>query len=160
MQHRTKPCFNKCPWHGQSIVHLNISSPAICMTAHTPLVPNFRPMRRKTLPAGVLNWLLHLKWQMVSWWKPIYLLLVINTCNKSNNTSSLSSHRFPRTGSCLWSMAFQYITVCSGPCRNRAAVRIIYCRGAALLWTEEESILHSWLNVTKCKHLFQSSFEW
>lgn len=75
--------------------------------------------------------LLHLKWQMVSWWKPIYLVLVINNYNKSHNTSSLSSHRFPRTGSFLWSMAFQYITVCSGLCQNGDAV--ICCRGAAAL---------------------------
>lgn len=96
LQYRRKPYFNKWLQHGLPILCLDISpSPVICMTAHIPLVPNSWPKGWDRLPADGFNCLLHLKWQMVSSWIAICLVPLINTCNKTNNTSSFSPHRLP-----------------------------------------------------------------
>lgn len=125
VQEGTKPHFNKWPELQQSIVCLDFaSSPAICMTACIPFVPNFRPRGTETLPVGGgggLNWLLQLKWRMVSLWKAIHLALLINTCNKSDDTFSLSPHWFPvleaASDQCLYSMGrLKQACCCSRDC--------------------------------------------
>lgn len=76
----------------KSIVWPNIFySPAITMTAPIPLVPS-SPVSTEDggCPSRGAK---HMKWQMVSWLNLIYLVLLINTCNKTDNTSSPSPHK-------------------------------------------------------------------